>query len=88
MQMADYDRFPRLPDSPPRVRAFLNKKQQSEQETTTAAHCWVHFWARFLESVISESFFQFFLQLLKQIVETKAQTWWSDTPWAKARQIQ
>ena len=33
-----YDQAPRLPDSPPRVRGFLNKKQLSEQETETAAH--------------------------------------------------
>ena len=38
MQTTDYVQAPRLPDSPPRVRGFLNKKQQSEQETTTAAH--------------------------------------------------
>ena len=54
MQTADYEQAPRLPDSPPRVRGFLNKKQQSEQETTKAAdHCsafleigpfWGNFW--------------------------------------------
>ncbi len=37
-QTGDYDHGPGLPDSPPRVRAFLNKKQLSEQETRTAAH--------------------------------------------------
>ena len=54
-QTTDYDRAPRLPDSPPRVRGFLNKKQLSEQETTTGAHFWVHFSALFLEWVIPES---------------------------------
>ena len=38
-----YDQAPRLPDSPPRVRGFLNKKQLSDQETETAAHFSVHF---------------------------------------------
>ena len=28
-QTTDYVQAPRLPDSPPRVRGFLNKKQQS-----------------------------------------------------------
>ena len=37
-QTAPYDHGPGLPDSPPRVRAFLNKKQLSEQETRTAAY--------------------------------------------------
>ena len=46
-QTTDYDHGPGLPDSPPRVRGFLNKKQLSEQETTTAAHFWVKFWALF-----------------------------------------
>ena len=36
-QTGDYDPGPALPGSPPRVRGFLNKKQLSEQETTTAA---------------------------------------------------
>ena len=36
----------------PRVRAFLNKKQLSEQETRTAAHFWIHFRALFLEWAI------------------------------------
>ena len=51
-QMRDHDHAPRLPDSPPRVRAFLNKKQLSEQETSTAAHFWIHFRALFLEWAI------------------------------------
>ena len=38
IQTTDYDPGPGLPDSPPRVRVFLNKKQLHEQETTTAAH--------------------------------------------------
>ena len=42
-----YDHGPGLPDSLPRVRGFLNKKQLSEQETTTAVHFWVNFWALF-----------------------------------------
>ena len=50
-----YDPGPGLPDSPPRVRGFLDKKQLSEQETRTGAHFWVHFWAVVLELVISES---------------------------------
>ena len=33
-----YRQAGRLPDSPPRVRGFLNKKQLSEQETRAAAH--------------------------------------------------
>ena len=36
-QTGHYDPGPALPGSPPRVRGFLNKKQLSEQETTTAA---------------------------------------------------
>ena len=56
-QTSPYDQAPRLPDSPPRVRVFLNKKQLSEQETETAAHFWVHFWDILLESVFSESTF-------------------------------
>ena len=37
-QTGDYDPGPALPGSPPRVlQGFLNKKQLSEQETTTAA---------------------------------------------------
>ena len=50
-----YRQAGRLPDSPPRVRGFLNKKQQSEHEITIAAHFRVHFRNLFLESVISES---------------------------------
>ena len=38
LQISNYDQAPRLPDSPPRVRGFLNKNQHSDQETTTAAH--------------------------------------------------
>ena len=37
-QTSPYDHGPGLPDSPPRVRGFLNKKQLSEQETRTGAH--------------------------------------------------
>ena len=37
-QTAAYDHGPGLPDSPPRVRGFLNKKQLSEQETREAVH--------------------------------------------------
>ena len=37
-QTRSYPQARRLPDSPPRVRGFLNKNQQSEQETTTVAH--------------------------------------------------
>ena len=85
-QMRSYDRFPRLPDSPPRVRAFLNKKQQSKQKSTTAVHFWMYFWAPFLESVISYSFLKICV-----IVETncwnKAQTRDLTRPWAKARRI-
>ena len=55
IQTRDYDHSPGLPDSPPRVRGFLNKKQLSEQETRTAAHFWVNFWVIVLEWVISES---------------------------------
>ena len=51
-QKASYDHGPGLPDSPPRMRAFLNKKQLSEQETRTAAHFWIHFRALFLEWAI------------------------------------
>ena len=37
-QTSPYDLGPALPGSPPRVlQGFLNKKQLSEQETTTAA---------------------------------------------------
>ena len=54
-QTGPYDHGPGLPDSPPRVRGFLNKKQLSEQETRAAAHFWIHFWALVLEWVISES---------------------------------
>ena len=38
IQMTYYSPGPGLPDSPPRVRGFLNKKQLSEQETRAAAH--------------------------------------------------
>ena len=51
-QTGPYGQAPGLPDSPPRVRAFLNKKQLSEQETRTAAHFWIHFRALFLERTI------------------------------------
>ena len=54
-QTGSYSQARRLPGSPPRVRGFLNKNQQSEQETTTVTHFWVHFWILFLESIISES---------------------------------
>ena len=53
--MSNYVQALRLPDSLPRVRGVMNKRQQSGQETTTAATFWVHFWVLFLESVISES---------------------------------
>ena len=55
MQTSPYVQAPRLPGSPPRGRGFLNKNQQSEQETTTVADFWVHFWVLFLESIIPES---------------------------------
>ena len=95
----DYDHGPGLPDSPPRVRAFLNKKQLSEQETRTAAHFWIHFRALFLEWAI------FWFHVWRNVhflmkSETKKTShrscfflWflskgpWSDTLWAKARRI-
>ena len=52
-----YEQARRLPDSPPYVFDCSNKKQQFEQEITTAAQFWVHFWILVLESVISESMF-------------------------------
>ena len=46
-QTNPYDHGLGLPDSPPNMRGFLNKKQLPEQETTTAAHFWINFWALF-----------------------------------------
>ena len=95
----DYDHGPGLPDSPPRVRAFLNKKQLSEQETRTAAHFWIHFRALFLEWAIfwfhvwkkdhflmkSETKKTSYCRFLCYLFLSKG--WWSDTLWAKARRI-
>ena len=69
-QTTPYDHGPGLPDSLPRVRGFLNKKQLSEQETRKGAHFWVHFWTLFLDLVISESMYEkMFVFLMKS--ETK-----------------
>ena len=74
-QTPDYDHGPGLPDSLPNVFDCSNKKQQFEQEITTAAHFWVHFWILVLESVISESmsgkWFVFWWHLWERLVIAK-----------------
>ena len=74
-QMRSYDHGPGLPDSPPRVRGFLNKKQLSEQETRTGAHFWVHFWAVVLEWVISESISGKFVIFWWNLKQKKTNNW-------------
>ena len=98
-ETGDDDHGPGLPDSPPRVRAFLNKKQLSEQETRTAAHFWIHFRALFLEWAIFDFMSEemlicwWNLKQKRQVIADVFFLWflskgpWSDTLWAKALRI-
>ena len=84
--------------APLACKGFLNKKQQSEQETTKAAdHCRSCgsisisgcFLSNFLAEVVVRSWFSyvFWMKLLKTLKLSRTQGPWSDTPWAKARRI-
>ena len=69
---------------PPLSQRFLEQEQLSEQETITAAHFWVHFWAVVLKWVIfvqSLSDFRFKVTIhFRLVVPMRAHGWWSDTP--------